>query len=55
LTTDALPQVSTETLPVPEARDEAWHLLEEHPLIEVEDGYATGAANCPESAISVTD
>ncbi|HEV7420637.1 MAG TPA: cytochrome P450, partial [Mycobacterium sp.] len=40
LTTDALPQVSTEALPMPEARDEAWHTLGEHPLVEVEDGYA---------------
>jgi cytochrome P450 len=40
LTTDALPQVSTEALPMPEARDDAWHTLGEHPLVEVEDGYA---------------
>jgi cytochrome P450 len=40
LTTDSLPKVSTETLPMPEARDAAWHTLDEHPLVEVEDGYA---------------
>ncbi len=40
LTTDSLPQVSTETLPMPEARDEAWRTLDQHPLVEVEDGYA---------------
>ena len=40
MTNDSLPQVSTETLPMPEARDEAWHTLEQHPLVEVEDGYA---------------
>jgi cytochrome P450 len=38
--TDALPKVLTETLPMPNARDDAWRLLEKHPLIEVEDGYA---------------
>jgi cytochrome P450 len=40
LTTDSLPKVSTENLPMPEARDEAWRLLNQHPLVEVEDGYA---------------
>jgi cytochrome P450 len=40
LTTDALPKVSTDALPMPEARDDAWHQMGEHPLVEVEDGYA---------------
>jgi cytochrome P450 len=40
LSTDSLPKVSTNDLPMPEARDDAWHTLEEHPLVEVEDGYA---------------
>jgi cytochrome P450 len=40
LTADALPKVSTDDLPMPEARDDAWHQLDEHPLVEVEDGYA---------------
>src|SRR4051794_36125483 len=25
---------------MPEARDDAWHQMEEHPVVEVEDGYA---------------
>lgn len=40
MTTDALPTVSTDDLPMPEARDDAWHQMDEHPLVEVEDGYA---------------
>ncbi|MDT5100426.1 MAG: hypothetical protein QOC76_4163 [Mycobacterium sp.] len=40
MTTDALPKVSTDALPMPEARDDAWHQMGEHPLVEVEDGYA---------------
>jgi cytochrome P450 len=40
LTADALPKVSTDDLPMPEARDDAWHQMDEHPLVEVEDGYA---------------
>jgi cytochrome P450 len=35
-----LPKISTDELPMPEARDEAWRILDEHPLVEVEDGYA---------------
>jgi cytochrome P450 len=40
LSTDSLPKVSTDDLPMPEARDDAWHIMDEHPLVEVEDGYA---------------
>jgi cytochrome P450 len=40
LTTDALPKVCTDDLPMPEARDDAWHQMDEHPVVEVEDGYA---------------
>ncbi len=40
MTTDALPKVSTDDLPMPEARDDAWHQMDEHALVEVEDGYA---------------
>jgi cytochrome P450 len=40
MTTDALPKVCTDDLPMPEARDDAWHQLDKHPLVEVEDGYA---------------
>jgi cytochrome P450 len=40
MTTDALPKVCTDDLPMPEARDEAWRQLDKHALIEVEDGYA---------------
>jgi cytochrome P450 len=40
LTTDALPKVCTNDLPMPEARDDAWHQMDEHPVVEVEDGYA---------------
>jgi cytochrome P450 len=40
LTADSLPRVSTDNLPMPEARDDAWHILDKHPLVEVEDGYA---------------
>ncbi|MDT5007594.1 MAG: hypothetical protein QOJ24_4770, partial [Mycobacterium sp.] len=40
MTADALPKVSTDDLPMPEARDDAWHQMDEHPLVEVEDGYA---------------
>jgi cytochrome P450 len=35
-----LPKIVTDELPMPEARDEAWRILDEHPLVEVEDGYA---------------
>lgn len=40
MTTDALPKVCTNDLPMPEARDDAWHQMDEHPVVEVEDGYA---------------
>jgi cytochrome P450 len=40
LTTEALPKVCTDDLPMPEARDDAWHQMDEHPVVEVEDGYA---------------
>jgi len=40
LTTDALPKVSTDDLPMPEARDDAWRQMNEHPVVEVEGGYA---------------
>ncbi|MGD1257002.1 cytochrome P450 [Mycobacterium seoulense] len=40
MTTHALPKVCTDDLPMPEARDDAWHQLDKHPLVEVEDGYA---------------
>ena len=40
MTIESLPKVSTDDLPMPEARDDAWHTLDEHPLVEVEDGYA---------------
>ena len=40
MTTDALPKVCTDDLPMPEARDDAWHQMDEHPVVEVEDGYA---------------
>jgi cytochrome P450 len=36
----AIPKIATDDLPMPEARDDAWHTLGEHPLVEVEDGYA---------------
>jgi cytochrome P450 len=35
-----LPQVSTDDLPMAEARDEAWATLAHDPLVQVEDGYA---------------
>lgn len=37
---NSLPKVSTDDLPMPEARDDAWHIMGSHPLVEVEDGYA---------------
>lgn len=40
MSTDSLPKVATDSLPMPEARDEAWRSLDSHPLVEVEDGYA---------------
>ncbi len=40
MTTESLPRVHTDDLPMPEARDQAWHILDENPLLEVEDGYA---------------
>lgn len=40
MATDALPKVSTDDLPMPEARDDAWRQMDEHPLVEVEGGYA---------------
>lgn len=40
MTTDALPKVSTDDLPMPEARDDAWRQMNEHPVVEVEGGYA---------------
>jgi len=36
-----LPKIATDELPMPEARDDAWRQLDEHRLVEVEDGYAT--------------
>ncbi|WP_243858497.1 cytochrome P450 [Mycobacterium sp. DL440] len=35
-----LPKIATDELPMPEARDDAWRQLDEHRLVEVEDGYA---------------
>jgi len=35
----AIPKIATDDLPMPEARDDAWRTLAEHPLVEVEDGY----------------
>jgi len=40
LSTDPLPKVATDSLPMPEARDDAWRSVDSHPLLEVEDGYA---------------
>ncbi len=40
MSTDALPKVCTDDLPMPEARDDAWHQMDENPVVEVEDGYA---------------
>ncbi|GAC1647020.1 MAG: cytochrome P450 [Mycobacterium sp.] len=37
---DALPKVCTDDLPMPEARDDAWRHMNEHAVVEVEDGYA---------------
>jgi cytochrome P450 len=40
MTNSVLPRIATDDLPVPEERDEAWRILDEYPLVEVEDGYA---------------
>lgn len=40
MTSEALPKIATDDLPMPAARDGAWHALGENPLVEVEDGYA---------------
>lgn len=40
MTSQALPKIATDDLPMPVARDEAWRTLGEHKLVEVEDGYA---------------
>ncbi|WP_102142143.1 cytochrome P450 [Mycobacterium hubeiense] len=40
MTTDAIPKVCTDDLPMPEARDDAWHQMDKHALVEVEGGYA---------------
>lgn len=40
MTASSPPKVSTDDLPMPEARDDAWHLMDKHPVVEVEDGYA---------------
>lgn len=46
-----LPKISTDELPMPEARDDAWRLLAEHPLFEVEDGYAVTDRALAESVL----
>ncbi|CAN5419351.1 cytochrome P450 [soil metagenome] len=46
-----LPKISTDELPMPEARDDAWRLLDEHPLFEVEDGYAVTDRALAESVL----
>jgi cytochrome P450 len=40
MTTSQLPTVSTDSLPMAEARDEAWATLAHDSLVQVEDGYA---------------
>jgi cytochrome P450 len=40
MTSEAIPKIATDDLPMPEARDDAWHILDQQPLVEVEDGYA---------------
>lgn len=48
---DALPRIATDDLPMPEARDDAWRLLGEHRLVEVEDGYAATGRDVVETVL----
>jgi len=51
MATDAIPKICTDDLPMPEARDEAWRILEQDPLIEVEDGYAATSRDFVETVL----
>jgi cytochrome P450 len=47
----AIPKIATDDLPMPEARDDAWRTLAEHPLVEVEDGYAATSRDFVETIL----
>lgn len=40
VTTSAVPRVNTDDLPMPQARDQAWRIMAQHRLVEVEGGFA---------------
>lgn len=51
MVTSAIPKIATDDLPMPEARDDAWRTLAEHPLVEVEDGYAATSRDFVETIL----
>jgi cytochrome P450 len=51
MTSEALPKIATDDLPMPAARDDAWRTLAEHPLVEVEDGYAATGRDFVETVL----
>jgi cytochrome P450 len=51
MVSEAIPKIATDDLPMPEARDDAWRTLAEHPLVEVEDGYAATSRDFVETIL----
>jgi cytochrome P450 len=55
MTADAIPQINTDELPMPTARDDAWRTLQPHPVIAVEGGYAITSRDGVESVLKHPD
>lgn len=51
MTSEAVQRISTEELPMPEARDDAWRTLSECPLVMVDDGYAATGRDIVETVL----
>ncbi|RAU95586.1 cytochrome P450 [Mycolicibacter senuensis] len=51
MTNEAIRRISTNDLPIPEERDEAWRTLGECPLVMVDDGYAATGRDLAEAVL----